>query len=51
MQGFLVHGHARKLQHPLMTHLVICALLAFADRGMMAKVDMILEGIIGVERL
>jgi hypothetical protein len=25
--------------------------LAFADRGMMAKVDMILEGIIGVERL
>ena len=38
-------------QHPLTTKLVVGALLAYADKGITAEVDMILEGIVGVEQL
>ena len=39
----------RLRQHLLTTKFVIGALLAYADKGMMAKGDMTLEGIIRVE--
>ena len=41
----------RLRQHLLTTNFVIGALLAYADKGMMAKIDMTLEGIIRIEQL
>ena len=41
----------RLRQYLLTTKFVIGALLAYTDKGMIAKVDMTLEGIIRVEQL